>query len=92
MYAISKNSLLGSYNAHNMSLEQYKDHYFVMCARLNMPESEFSRTFSGLDTRSVSLNGYFNTFNTSGNSNIVIFCECSSSIRIGQGRMIEVLT
>jgi hypothetical protein len=92
MYAISKNSLLGSYNAHNMSLEQYKNHYFVMCARLNMPESEFSRTFSGLDTRSVSLNGYFNTFNTSGNSNIVIFCECSSSIRIGQGRMIEVLT
>ena len=92
MYAISKNSILGSYNAHNMSLEQYKKHYFVMCARLNMPESEFSRTQSGLDTRSVSLNGYLNTFNQDGNSNVVIFCECASTIRVGQGRMIEVLT
>jgi len=30
MYAISKNSILGSYNEHNMSLEQYKEHNFVM--------------------------------------------------------------
>ena len=92
MYAISKNSILGSYNEHNMSLEQYKGHYFVMCARLNMPESEFSRTLSGLDTRAVSLNGYLNTFNQTGDTNVVIFAELGSTLRIGQGRMIEVVT
>ena len=92
MYSLSKNSILGSYNESTMSLQQYKNNYFVMCARLNMPESEFSRTLSGLDTRSVSLNGYFNTFNTNGSSNIVIFCECSSTLRVGQGRMLEVIS
>ena len=92
MYTISKNSTLGSYSEQFKSLQQYKNNYFVMCSRLNMPESEFSRTASGLDTRSVSLNGYFNTFNTTGSPNVVIFCECTSTIRVGQGRMIEVLT
>ena len=92
MYTISKHSTLGSYSEQFKSLQQYKNNYFVMCARLNMPESEFSRTASGLDTRSVSLNGYFNTSNTTGSPNVVIFCECTSTIRVGQGRMIEILT
>ena len=92
MYTISKHSTLGSYSEQFKSLQQYKNNYFVMCARLNMPESEFSRTASGLDTRSVSLNGYFNTFNTTGSPNVVIFCECTSNLRVGQGRMIEVIT
>ena len=92
MYTISKHSTLGSYSEQFKSLQQYKNNYFVMCARLNMPESEFSRTASGLDTRSVSLNGYFNTSNTTGSPNVVIFCECTSILRVGQGRMIEVVT
>ena len=74
-----------------MTLEQYKAHYFVGCARLNMPESEFSRTLSGLDTRSVSLQGYLNTNNTDGESNVVIFCEMTSTLRVGAGRMLEVV-
>ena len=92
MYTISKNSVLGAYHEQAKSLHQYKNNYFVMCARLNMPESEFSRNLSGLDTRAVSLNGYFNTANTSGSPNIVIFCECTSTLRIGAGRMLEVVT
>ena len=92
MYSISKHSMLGSYKESNKSLQQYKNNYFVMCSRLNMPESEFSRTLSGLDTRSVSLNGYFNTFNTSGSSNVVIFCETTSTLRVGAGRMLEVIS
>jgi len=92
MYAISKNSVLGAYNEQNKSLHQYKNNYFVMCARLNMPESEFARNLSGLNTRSVSLNGYFNTANTTGSPNVVIFCECTSTLRIGSGRMLEVIT
>ena len=90
MYTI--NSVLGAYHEQAKSLHQYKNNYFVMCARLNMPESEFSRNLSGLDTRAVSLNGYFNTANTSGSPNIVIFCECTSTLRIGAGRMLEVVT
>ncbi len=92
MYSISKHSMLGSYKESTKSLQQYKNNYFVMCARLNMPESEFSRTLSGLDTRSVSLNGYLNTFNTNGSSNVVIFCETTSTLRCGAGRMIEIVS
>ena len=94
MYALSKNSALGAYNENVKSLQQFKEHYFVMCARLNMPESEFSRNLSGLDTRAVSLNGYFNTMNIneSANPNVVIFCETSSTLKVGQGRMIEIST
>ena len=91
MYCIAKNSTLGQYNENLMSLQQYKAHYFVGCARLNMPESEFSRTLSGLDTRSVSLQGYLNTNNQSGDSNLVIFCEMTSTLRVGSGRLLEVI-
>ena len=92
MYTISKHSTLGQYTEHNKSLQQYKNNYFVMCARLNMPESEFSRTISGLDTRSVSLNGYLNTFNVNSSPNVMIFCECTSTLRVGAGRMLEVIS
>ena len=91
MYSIAKNSTLGQYQEHEMTLEQYKGHFFVGCARLNMPESEFSRTLSGLDTRSISLQGYLNTNNQDGNSNLVIFCEMTSTLRVGAGRMLEVV-
>jgi hypothetical protein len=92
MYTISKHSTLGQYVEQNKSLQQYKSNYFVNCARLNMPESEFSRTISGLDTRSVSLNGYLNTSNVTGTPNIVIFCECTSTLRVGSMRQIEVIS
>ena len=92
MYTISKHSTLGQYVEQNKSLQQYKSNYFVNCARLNMPESEFSRTISGLDTRSVSLNGYLNTSNVTGDPNIVIFCECTSTLRVGSGRQLEVVS
>ena len=92
MYTISKHSTLGQYVEQNKSLHQYKNNYFVHCARLNMPESEFSRTISGLDTRSVSLNGYLNTANVTGDPNVVIFCECTSTLRVGAGRMLEIIS
>eukprot|EP00964_Phaeocystis_antarctica_P162296 scaffold136342_cov178-Phaeocystis_antarctica.AAC.1 len=60
MYQITKNSLPGPVK-YGMTKEQLRDSYFVQCVRLNMPDSEMSRTLSGLDTRSVSLNGYVNT-------------------------------
>ena len=92
MYTLSKHSTLGQYVEQNKSLQQYKSNYFVHCARLNMPESEFSRTISGLDTRAVSLNGYLNTANVTGDPNVVLFCECTSTLRVGSGRMVEVIS
>ncbi len=91
---ISKHSCLGMNNLQNKSLAQYKTNYFVQCFRLNMNDSEYSRTQSGLDTRSVALNGYLNTANLnvgSANPMCTIFAECTSTLRIGAGRMLEVI-
>ena len=91
MYQITKNSLPGSVK-YDLTKEQLTDSYFVQCIRLNMPDSEFSRTVSGLDTRSVSLNGYVNTTGTlSTDPNLMIFAECTSSLRVGAGRQLEVV-
>ena len=60
MYQITKNSLPGQIK-YGLTKEQYRDCFFVQCVRLDMPDSEMSRLISGLDTRSVSLNGYVNT-------------------------------
>ena len=91
MYQITKNSLPGSVK-YDLTKQQLTDSYFVQCIRLNMPDSEFSRTASGLDTRSVSLNGYVNTTGTlSTNPNLMIFAECTSSLRVGAGRQLEVV-
>ena len=83
MYQITKNSLPGPVK-YGLTMEQLRDSYFVQCVRLNMPDSEMTRQLSGLDTRSVSLNGYVNTTGTlTENANLMIFAECSSSLRVG---------
>ena len=64
----------------------------VQCIRLNMPDSEYSRLMSGLDTRSVSLNGYVNTTGTlASDPNLMIFAECTSCLRVGAGRQLEII-
>jgi hypothetical protein len=91
MYQITKNSLPGPVK-YGLTKGQLRDSYFVQCVRLNMPDSEMSRTISGLDTRSVSLNGYVNTTGTlSSDPNLMIFAECSSSLRVGAGRQLEII-
>ena len=93
MVQISKNSLIGSSYVKNRTLGQVLSNYFVQTVRLNMPDSEFSRTLSGLDTRSVSLQGYINTqgvtVTTTDSPRLTVFCECTSTLRIGAGRMLE---
>ena len=91
MYQITKNSLPGPVK-YGLTKEQLRDSYFVQCIRLNMPDSEFSRTVSGLDTRSVSLNGYVNTTGTlTADSNLMIFAECTSCLRVGASRQLEII-
>ena len=91
MYQITKNSLPGPVK-YGLTKEQLRDSYFVQCVRLNIPDSEMTRQLSGLDTRSVSLNGYVNTTGTlTADANLMIFAECSSSLRVGAGRQLEII-
>jgi len=90
MYNISANSVLGK-PAQSKSLREQKTNYAVHCIRLNMPESEFSRLVSGLDTRAVSLNGYYVMDNVSAGRTVNLFAEVTSSLKIGAGRMLEIV-
>ena len=90
-YTLSKQSAPGYYKNTDMPLVTYKYDYFVLCQRLNLPDSEYSRTLSGLDTRAVAISGYLNTTGVTTNPNVVIWAEMSSTIRIGAAKMIEVI-
>lgn len=93
LYGITRNSLEGARDAKEMSLDQYLNNYCVQCFRLNMPDSEYSRTISGLDTRAVNLQGVVRTENTGGSSNLAIniFTEQTECLRVGAGRAIEII-
>ena len=90
-YGITKNSLENPKNSRNMTLDQYRDNFCIQCARFNMPNSEFSRTLSGIDTRATNLAGIVNTTSTSLNPNLSIFVECTEVLKIGAGRSISVV-
>jgi hypothetical protein len=72
---------------------EYLDQCAVLCVRLNAPGAETVRSISGLDTRGVSLTGQLNTQNggSSGTHQALIFSECTSSLRVGPGRVCEVI-
>ena len=91
MSQISRNSVNYSGKKCEYSLDTAKTNYSVQCIRLNMPESEYGRLVSGLDTRSVSLNGYYNMDNVSASRTLNLFAECTSVLHIGAGRMLEVV-
>jgi len=74
----------------NMSLDQYKKDYFVQCYRFCLPESDYNRLASGLDTRSVSAMGSVETEGLN-SSHLTMFAECTSELRVGSGRAIEII-
>ena len=92
LYAISKNSVLGNRENKNMTLDQYANNYCVQCFRLNMPDSEYSRLLSGIDTRAVNLQGIIKTENATADQTIDVFCETTEVIRVGAGRAIEIIS
>ena len=89
MYQIACNSVPG-YTQKKVGLGTMKDNYAVQCVRLNLPESEHSRLISGLNTRSVSLNGYYNITNVTGNPTVNLFAETTAILMIGSGRQISI--
>jgi hypothetical protein len=90
MSQISQNSILGRPQKSH-SLFTMKSNYAVQCLRLNLPDSEFGRMISGLNTRSVYLNGYYHiTGLGSTNRTVNIFCETTATLMIGSGRQLSV--
>jgi hypothetical protein len=66
-----------------MSLDQYRNQFFVQCYRFCLPDSDFNRLASGLDTRSVSAQGTLETTSV-GSCSLTMFAECSSELRVGK--------
>lgn len=93
-YAITKQNMVGSlYHCEDAkSLAAYRANYFVQClARLNISDGEYERLMSGLDTRGSSADITLTTSSMDA-SNLLMFLECSSSMRVGNSRgMIEVV-
>ena len=73
-----------------MSLDQYRDNYFVQCYRFCLPESDYSRNCSGLDTRATSAMCALVTENVTNSTPCFIFAEVSSELRVAN-RAIEVI-
>lgn len=91
MYAMSCNAMQGYHIEQDMTLQQYRDNYMVQAIRLNLPDSEYSRELSGIDTRGISLDGVYKTSGLDTSTNVVVYCEVSSTIRLGSQRSLEVV-
>jgi len=93
MLTITKNSLPMSKmtKLENMTLDQYKSNYFAWCVRFNLPDSESGREVSGLDSRGINLQGQLLNEAVAANQNVVIFVEVTSTLRVGSGKMVEVV-
>ena len=89
MYQISRNSILGK-SQDKVPLHTVRKNFCVNCIRLNLPNSELSRTISGLNTSGISLNGYYNMTGVTSNKKVNPFAEMSSCLKNGMGRQVEV--
>ena len=89
MYQISMNSIEHTYNE-NMSLDQYRYNNFVQCWRLCLPGNSV-RVLSGTDTRGINLQASLRTTGLLQNTDVVIFAEHTSTLKIGANRAIEVV-
>jgi hypothetical protein len=89
-YALTMNSIDVYDKTRVMSLDQYRDNYFVQCYRFCLPESDYSRLSSGLDTRATSAQCALVTENVTNSVPCFIFAEVTSELRVAN-RAIEVI-
>lgn len=90
LYTLTKNSIDVYDKSRMMSLDQYRDNFFVSCFRFNLPEGDFGRMCSGLDTRATSAQCALVTENVTASTPCFIFAEVSSELRVAN-RSIEVI-
>ncbi len=89
-YALTMNSIDVYDKTRVMSLDQYRKNYFVHCYRFCLPESDYSRLSSGLDTRATSAQCALVTENLATSTPCFIFAEVTSELRVAN-RAIEVI-
>jgi hypothetical protein len=89
-YALTMNSIDVYDKTRVMSLDQYRDNFFVQCYRFCLPESDYSRLASGLDTRATSAQCALVTENVTTSTPCFIFAEVTSELRVAN-RAIEVI-
>jgi len=89
-YALTMNSIDVYDKTRVVSLDQYRDNYFVHCYRFCLPESDYSRLSSGLDTRATSAQCALVTENVTTSTPCFIFAEVTSELRVAN-RSIEVI-
>ena len=90
VYSLTLNSIDVYDKTRKMTLDQYKKDYFVQCYRFCLPESDYSRLSSGLDTRATSAQCALVTENIATSVACFIFAECTSELRVAN-RAIEVI-
>lgn len=91
LYTLTKNSIDVYDKSRMMSLDQYRDNFFVSCFRFCLPESDYGgRLVSGLDTRATSAQCALVTENVTASTPCFIFAECTSELRVAN-RSIEVI-
>jgi len=88
--AMTLNSVEYVKEDYKLTLDQYKNDKYVQCFRFCLPDEYGNRLASGLDTRSVSAMCSVITDNIASCS-LYMFAECTSELRIGSGRSIEVI-
>jgi len=86
------NAELGYNRLEEMSLDQYRENFFVQCVRMDMPTHDY-RLISGLDSRAVNLQGSYNTTGTIDplKNQVTLFIQCTASLKIGAGRALELV-
>jgi hypothetical protein len=89
-YALTMNSIDVYDKTRVMSLDQYRDNYFIQVYRFCLPESDYSRLSSGLDTRATSAQCALVTENVTTSTPCFIFAEVTSELRVAN-RAIEVI-
>lgn len=78
------------YRNRDEGLRQYSQNRFVTAIKLTL-DAPNARFIQGLDTRSVSLNGYYYIYNAAAASDITLFAEVTSSLLVSPGRQIELV-
>lgn len=90
VYTLTMNSIDVYDKSRHMSLDQYRKDYCVQCYRFSLPEGDFSRMASGLDTRATSAQCALVTENVTTGTSCFIFAECTSELRVAN-RSIELI-
>ena len=75
-----------------VSAKSYLENYFAFAVSLEHHTDSDERFMSGIDTRGASANCYFKSDDNAGAaSQILVFAECTSSLKIMANKVLEII-